>query len=82
VMLEGPQGFQQEIHQATIHNEGGAGANNLVKTNEDFSGNFTGIVANGDWYLRVQDRLAGDIATFKSFMLEIATDDVVTPPSP
>ncbi len=82
VILEGPQGFQQEIHQATIHNEGGAGANNLVKTNEDFSENFTGIVANGDWYLRVQDRLVGDIATFKSFMLEIATDDVVTPPSP
>ena len=77
VVLEGPQGFQR-----VIHSEQGNKKKNLVRVSEDVSESFLGIVANGDWYLRVQDRLAGDIATFKSFVLEIATDDVVTTPTP
>ena len=69
VMLAGPGGYQ-----AVVHNEEGAGGNNLNLTDADFSTNFTGIIANGEWQLRVQDRLKGDIATFKSFVLEISTE--------
>ena len=82
IILEGPQGLQTSIPQAAIHNEEGAGANNLVISNRDVSDAFTGIDAKGNWYLRVQDRLAGDIATLKSILLEITTEDVITPPTP
>lgn len=82
IILEGPQGLQMTVPYTIIHNEEGAGANNLVITSEDVSGAFTGINPKGNWYLRVQDRLAGDIATLKSITLEIATNDVLTPPTP
>lgn len=67
VMLIAPGGYE-----ALVHNEGGAGKDNLNLSDVDFSTSFTGIVANGEWQVRVQDRLRGDIATFKSFVLEIA----------
>ena len=72
-MLAGPGGYQ-----AMVHNEEGAGGNNLNLTDADFSTNFTGITANGEWQVRVQDRLKGDIATFKSFVLEIATESTAS----
>ena len=82
VVLEAPQGLQTTLPRMVIHNEGDAGANNLVISNKDVSSAFTGINPKGNWYLRVQDRLAGDIATLKSITLEIATNDVLTPPTP
>jgi len=74
VILVGPGGYQ-----AVVHNEEGAGKDNLILTDADFSTNFTGITANGDWYVRVQDRLKGDIANFKSFVLEISTEGTSSP---
>jgi subtilisin-like proprotein convertase family protein len=69
VILAGPGGYQ-----TVVHNEEGAGGDNLNLTDADFSSGFTGIVANGEWQLRVQDRLRGDVATFKSFVLEISAE--------
>lgn len=69
ILLEGPGGYQ-----ALIHNEGGAGEDNLILKDIDFTGDFASIEANGFWYLRVQDRLKGDIAVLKSAVLEISTD--------
>jgi subtilisin-like proprotein convertase family protein/V8-like Glu-specific endopeptidase len=76
VALTGPGGYE-----AMVHNEEGAGRDNLVISNKDFTSDFSDIPANGKWYLRVQDRLTGDIATLKSILLEIAVKDVpiVTP---
>lgn len=76
VMLQAPGGYQ-----AIVHNEQGAGKNNLIITSKDFSEAFTGIDPNGTWFLRIQDRLVGDIATLRSIVLEVAVEDgVVTPP--
>ena len=84
VMLSAPIGLPTDVMRGLlVHNEGGADANNLVLKNEDYSETFAGADANGQWILRVQDRLVGDIATLKSIVLEIAVDDdVVTPPAP
>ena len=82
VMLEGPQGLQTDLRQILIWNEEGAGDDNLVISRGNVSARFIGMDPTGNWYLRVQDRLAGDTATLKSIMLEIATDDVLTPTTP
>ena len=73
VVLEGPGGAQ-----IFIHNEEGADKNNLIIHRRDVTEAFTGIDPNGSWYLRVQDRLVGDIAKLKSILLEIAVDDAPT----
>jgi subtilisin-like proprotein convertase family protein len=67
VLLEGPDGLQ-----AVIHNEQGGGKNNLIIKDLDLTEAFTGADPSDTWYLRVQDRLKGDTATFKSFVLEIS----------
>jgi subtilisin-like proprotein convertase family protein len=82
VMLEGPQGLQTDLRQVLIWNEKGAGDDNLVLSREDVSARFTDMDPTGNWYLRVQDRLVGDTATLKSILLEIATEDVLTPTTP
>lgn len=64
----------------TVHNEEGAATKNLVLNDKNYSSDFAGVLANGKWQLRVQDRLKGDIATFKSAVLELsATEPIVTP---
>ena len=70
VVLEGPGGVQ-----VAVHNEQGAGRNNLTIKSRDFTEAFASIDPNGQWYLRVQDRLVGDVATLKSILLEIGVDD-------
>ncbi len=70
VVLEGPGGVQ-----VLVHNEQGADSNNLIIKNQDFTEAFMGIDPNGKWFLRVQDRLVGDVAKLKSILLEIAVDD-------
>lgn len=74
VLLEGPGGYQ-----AVIHNEGGAGKDNLIANDIDFTEDFADIEANGFWYLRVRDRLKGDVSVLKSAVLEISTDGGDTP---
>jgi len=69
VILEGPTGVQ-----ALVSWERGGEKNNLVVKDKDFTSKFGESEANGFWYLRVQDRLKGDKATFKSATLEISTD--------
>lgn len=78
VMLLAPGGYQ-----TVIHNEGGAGKDNLIIKDKDVSEAFTGISPRGPWYLMVQDRLKGDVATFKSCVLEVSEDpqsDTTTDP--
>jgi subtilisin-like proprotein convertase family protein/V8-like Glu-specific endopeptidase len=70
VLLEGPSGYQ-----AVIHNEGGANKENLIANDIDLTEAFSDIEANGYWYLRVRDRLKGDVSVLKSAVLEISTDD-------
>ena len=77
IILEGPGGYQ-----ALVHNEEGAGKNNLVFKGKDFTSAFTGIDPNGYWYLRIQDRLKGDVSTFKSARLEISVDGGTEVPVP
>lgn len=76
VVLAGPGGYQ-----VLVHNEQGAGRNNLIISSKDFTSAFVDTPANGKWYLRVQDRLTGDIATLKSILLEIAVKNapIATP---
>ncbi|MEO7099142.1 MAG: proprotein convertase P-domain-containing protein [Luteolibacter sp.] len=69
VVLAGPGGFE-----VLVHNEQGAGKDNLVLKNADFSSFFAGIDPTGKWSLRVQDRLKGDIATVEFVQLEISVD--------
>lgn len=76
VYLAAPGGYT-----ATLHNEEGAGKNNLVLRDLDVSSEFTDVRAEGKWILRVRDRLKGDIATFKSFRLEVtAVESSGSPP--
>jgi subtilisin-like proprotein convertase family protein len=78
VILEGPGGYQ-----ALVHNENAAGKNNLIFRDRDFTASFAEIEADGYWYLRVQDRIAGDKAMLKSAVLEISTDGAdTTVPNP
>lgn len=56
---------------ALLHNEEGAGKDNLNLRDFDVSSSFTGVRAQGKWTLRVRDRLKGDIATLNSFRLEV-----------
>lgn len=79
VILEGPGGYS-----AVIHNEQGGGKPNLIVDGKDLTEAFVEIEANGYWYLRVQDRIKGDKATFKSAVLEVSTDEVAdsTTPTP
>lgn len=41
----------------------------------DLTEAFKGILPRGSWYFLVQDRLKGDIATFKSCVLEVSQDE-------
>ncbi len=61
-------------YTALIHNEQGAGKNDLTFRNLDLTKEFAGIDPNGKWAVRVRDRLKGDICTLKSYRLEIAAD--------
>ena len=70
VMLTGPDGAE-----ALIHNEGGAGKDNLIIKDMDLSEAFAEVDPNGTWILRVQDRLKGDVCTLRSFRLEIGVED-------
>ncbi|RYD32198.1 MAG: hypothetical protein EOP87_13265 [Verrucomicrobiaceae bacterium] len=74
IILEGPSGYQ-----ALVHNEEGAGKDNLILKDIDFTEDFADIEANGYWYLRIQDRLKGDAAVLKSAVLEVSTDEVSAP---
>jgi len=69
VILSGPGGFA-----TLIHNEQGAGKDNLILVDKDVSEFFTDIDPKGKWILRVQDRLKGDIATLETILLEIAAE--------
>lgn len=77
IALEGPGGYQ-----VVVHNEGGAGKANFIINDVDFTEAFADIEANGFWYLRIRDRLKGDICTLKSAVLEISTDGSETTPTP
>ena len=70
VILEGPGGVQ-----ALVHNEQGADKRNLIIDSRDLTDAFAGLDPNGEWFIRVQDRLVGDISTLKSILLEIGVDD-------
>jgi V8-like Glu-specific endopeptidase len=61
-------------YTALIHNEEGAGKNNLKFRNLDLTDAFAEIDPNGKWAVRVRDRLKGDVCTLKSYRLEIAAD--------
>lgn len=68
-------------YTATLHNEEGAGKNDLVFKDLDLTSAFAGVEANGKWAVRVRDRLKGDIATLKSYRLEVtAEEDTGTEP--
>ncbi len=77
IALEAPGGYQ-----VVVHNEGGANKPNFIIKDVDFTEAFADIEANGYWYLRVRDRLKGDICTLKSAVLEISTDGSETTPTP
>lgn len=68
VALQAPDG-----QGVILHNEGGAGRKNLVIRDADVSEFFDGSPANGPWSVLVQDRLKGDIATFRQYRLELST---------
>ena len=76
VMLVAPGGAS-----SVVHNEEGADGQNLVLNEKDYSVGLADIKANGTWFLRVQDRLKGDLAVLKSIRLEISTEGTapVTP---
>jgi subtilisin-like proprotein convertase family protein len=76
VILVAPNGSS-----VIVHNEEGANTKNLIITDMVIPiSAFFNSPANGKWQLRVQDRLKGDIATFKSAVLELsATEPIVTP---
>lgn len=69
VWLQGPDG---SVAQLAL--EEGGPEQDLVLVDKDLSSFFAGILANGRWSLRVQDRLKGDIATVNSIFLEIGCD--------
>ena len=69
VMLVAPGGAS-----TVVHNEEGADGLNLVLNEKDYSDGLADIKANGTWYLRVQDRLKGDLTVLKSMRLEISTE--------
>jgi len=69
VWLQGPGGAMAQLAL-----EEGGSEQDFVLTDEDLSSYFSGISANGQWTLRVQDRLKGDIATVNRIVLEIGCD--------
>lgn len=78
IVLQGPRGIQ-----TIVHNETGGATHNLVLTDKDFSSDFSGIYPNGNWIVRVQDRLRGDIATVNRVQLEIGVEGSKDPaPTP
>lgn len=74
VYLIGPGGYT-----ALIHNEEGAGDNDLILRNMDLTASFVGIDPYGKWAVRVRDRLKGDIATLVSYRLEVAAGTSAVP---
>ncbi|MES2661259.1 MAG: proprotein convertase P-domain-containing protein [Verrucomicrobiota bacterium] len=62
-------------YTALLHNEQGAGKDNLVFRNLDLTSAFAGVEATGKWAVRVRDRLKGDIATLKSYRLEVTAEE-------
>lgn len=77
ILLQGPGGVY-----TIVHNEEGAGEDDLVLTDKDFTGRFVGMYPNGNWMVRVQDRLKGDVATVKSIVLEIGVEGSAPTPGP
>jgi subtilisin-like proprotein convertase family protein len=69
VWLQGPEG---SVAQLAL--EEGGSEQDLVIVDKDVSSFFEGLLANGRWSLRVQDRLKGDIATVNRILLEIGCD--------
>lgn len=70
VILTSPEGISH-----IIHNEEGANGRNLIIRGRDLSEVFADMIADGTWTLKVQDRLKGDTCEFRSFRLEIGTDE-------
>ena len=62
-------------YTAVLQNEQGAGKNNFILTDHDLTESFAGVEANGKWAIRVRDRLKGDIATLKSYRLEVTAEE-------
>jgi subtilisin-like proprotein convertase family protein/V8-like Glu-specific endopeptidase len=77
ILLQGPGGVY-----TIVHNEEGASADDLVLTDKDFTNRFVGMYPNGNWMIRVQDRLKGDVATVKSIVLEIGVEGTAPTPEP
>ncbi len=69
VYVVAPGGFS-----ALLQNEEGAGENDLVFKDLDLTEEFAGIDPTGKWAVRIRDRLKGDVATLKSFRLNVAAD--------
>lgn len=74
VILQAPGGAW-----LSLTNEEGADADDFVLDDVDYSAGLADIPANGQWAIRVQDRLKGDIATVKKIVLEIGTEGPETP---
>jgi subtilisin-like proprotein convertase family protein len=74
VALQAPDGTM-----VLLHNEEGAGRDDLRITNGNITKFVQGSPANGPWTLMVRDRIPGDRAVFRWFRIEIvpgaATDD-------
>jgi V8-like Glu-specific endopeptidase len=73
IVLVSPSGIEE-----IVHNEGGANAKNLILDSKVLT-RFSTTKATGNWQLRVQDRLKGDIATFKSAVLQIGAFEPLKP---
>ena len=71
VMLTSPEGVN-----FMVHNEKGANKKHLIIKSRDLTKQFTDVLANGPWTLRVQDRLEGDICEVRSFRVEIGTQEL------
>jgi subtilisin-like proprotein convertase family protein len=66
VYLRSPTGRIQWISKRA-----GGSADNLIRTNANFSTTFKGYAANGRWDLKLRDASALDRATFRSFSVKI-----------
>lgn len=76
VVLKAPTGDTMQLHL-----EEGADAQDLII--DETLDAFADIDPRGEWQLLVQDRLTGDVATFRSVGLEISAEqDTVDPEDP
>jgi Proprotein convertase P-domain len=74
ISIQAPSGFG-----VGIFNENGAGADNLIVRDLDYSETFKDAPPNGTWKLLVRDRLKGDKTVVKEIILEIAVEEGVPP---